>query len=307
MDVTELKAKIKSSNLPNFLIFTGDEWAVQKIYIQQIGRRDMEIRRIDSIADIVSKLKNKSLLSTHKILYTVRDDKELMSNSKWWGKIEKLLGDNMLILLVTKPDKRTKFYTQYKDAFIEFKPLNETNLKKYIQSKIQLSNKNCDQLIEVCEGNYGRILLEIDKIQNFGKASNYNDIFENLLKDGTIYRPPKDAIFDFVDAILDRKEQKVFELYEDCKGVGEGTLPLLSVLFNNAKAVLQVQACESKDIAKTTGLTGWQIMNAKKHLRKYSEEELEELLQLITKCEQGIKTGEIEEQFVIEYILVNTL
>lgn len=309
MEVTELKAKIKSNTVPNFLIFTGDEWAVQKIYIQQIASRDMEVRRIESITDILHKLRNKSFTNKHRILYTVRDDKDIMSNPKLWGKLEKLLGKNILILLITKPDKRTKFYNQYKSSFIEFKPLNEASLKKYVQQEIDLSDKNCEKLIQVCEGNYGRILLEIDKIKHYEIRPNLypNSIFELLLKDGTIYQPPADAIFDFVDAVLDRKVQKAYELYENCKGVGEGTLPLLSVLFNNAKAVLQVQTCTSKDTTKTTGLNGWQIMNAKKHLDAYYPEELQELLHLITACEQGIKKGTIEEQFVIDYILVNTL
>lgn len=315
MEVTELKAKIKSNKLPNFLIFTGDEWAVQNIYIRQIASRNMEVRRIDSITDIISKLKNKSFLSNQKLLYVVRDDKELMSNAKWWGRIEKLLGNNILILLITKPDKRTKFYNQYKNTFIEFKPLNEANLKKYVLKEIpKASSKNIDTLITICEGNYGRILLELDKIKHwrigYGKDKQQlmpeDGALLRLINDGTIYKPPKDAIFDFVDAVLDRKAQKAFELYENCKGVGEATLTLLTVLFNNAKAVLQVQDCESKDVSKSTGLTGWQIMNAKKHLNNYDTEELEDLLQLITRCEQAIKTGEIEDQFVVEYILVNT-
>ena len=315
MEVTELKAKIKSNKIPNFLIFTGDEWAVQNIYIRQIASRNMEVRRIDSITDIISKLKNKSFLSNQKLLYVVRDDKELMSNAKWWGKIEKLLGNNILILLITKPDKRTKFYNQYKNTFIEFKPLNEANLKKYVLKEIpKASSKNIDTLITVCEGNYGRILLELDKIKHWriGYGKDKQELIPEdgallrLINDGTIYKPPKDAIFDFVDAVLDRKAQKAFELYENCKGVGEATLTLLTVLFNNAKAVLQVQDCESKDVSKSTGLTGWQIMNAKKHLNNYETEELEDLLQLITRCEQAIKTGEIEDQFVVEYILVNT-
>ena len=275
MEVTELKAKIKSNKLPNFLIFTGDEWAVQNIYIRQIASRNMEVRRIDSITDIIPKLKNKSFLSNQKLLYVVRDDKELMSNAKWWGRIEKLLGNNILILLITKPDKRTKFYNQYKNTFIEFKPLNEANLKKYVLREIpKASSKNIDTLITICEGNYGRILLELDKIKHwrigYGKDKQQlmpeDGALLRLINDGTIYKPPKDAIFDFVDAVLDRNAQKAFELYENCKGVGEATLTLLTVLFNNAKAVLQVQDCESKDVSKSTGLTGWQIMNAKKHL-----------------------------------------
>ena len=314
MELNELKAKIKSSNLPNFLIFTGDEWEIQKIYIQQIGARNMGYSRIDSVSEILSKLSSRSLTGSKRTLYVVRDDKFLMSTEKLWGKLEKLLGDNILILLITKPDKRTKFYNRYKSAFVEFKPLNEANLKKYIQSKIQLSDKNCDQLIEICEGNYGRILLEIDKIKQYRTGGDFDDspkifdyCFNELLQDGTIYKPPKDAIFDFVDAVLDRKVQKAFDLYEQCKGVGEATLPILTNLFNNAKAVLQLQTCTTKDAAKTTGLNGWQIMNAKKHMDSYDNEELKDLLLLITECEQGIKTGEIDDPVVIDYILVSVM
>lgn len=82
---------------------------------------------------------------------------------------------------------------------------------------------------------------------------------------------------------------------------------MLSVLYNNAKAVLQVQSYDGNNLSKATGLTGWQIKNAKPHVNKYSDEELIELLRLIQKCESGIKTGQIEEQFVIEYILARIL
>ena len=68
-----------------------------------------------------------------------------------------------------------------------------------------------------------------------------------------------------------------------------------------------MQTCTSKDVAKTTGLTGWQIMNAKQHLDAYDNNELMYMLKLIQYCEQAIKTGQIEEQFVIDYILVRVL
>ena len=60
MELTELKNKIKTNKVPNFLIFTGDEWEVQKIYIQQIAK-DKAYSRIDSITDILGKLNTKSL------------------------------------------------------------------------------------------------------------------------------------------------------------------------------------------------------------------------------------------------------
>lgn len=315
MDVSALKAYIQTKKIPNILIFSGQEWEVQKIYINQIVKvTGLESKRVDSISNVVSKFKSTSFVNKD-YLYIARDDSEYMQNEKLQELVKQTIGKNMFVLLLTNIDKRLKFYKTYKDSIVDFEPLKPMVLKKYIQKQITLSDKNCDKLMEVCEYDYGRCLLEIDKIKQYATA--YNDgnsnetdpsqVFEWLLKDGTIYTPPKDAIFDFVDAILDHKCELAFNLYEQCKAVGEATLVMISVLYNNAKAVLQVQSCNSKDISKSTGLTGWQIMNAKKHVGKYRNSELIHIMKNCVKCERGIKTGKIEEQFAMDYILVQIL
>lgn len=170
MDVSILKAKIKSNKIPSYLIFTGSEWEVQKIYIQQIAKvTDSDVVRIDSISSIYNKLKNKSFISKS-VCYVVRDDKDLMENEKLQQQLNSLLGDNILIHLITSVDKRTKFYSTYKDKIIEFEPLKPEILKKYIKKQIDLSDKNCQILIDICESDYGRILLEIDKIRRYVDA-----------------------------------------------------------------------------------------------------------------------------------------
>lgn len=311
MDVSTLKAKIKSKQLPHYIIFSGTEWKVQEIYINQIVKvTGKESKRIDSIADIYSQLKNRSFVQKSKI-YIVRDDKDLMQNEKLQKQIDDVLGDNMLIHTLTSVDKRTKFYKAYKDTIIEFEPLTDAILKKYIKKEIELSDKNCDKLIAVCEHDYGRILLEIDKIKRYvnylGPAPMYDGVFEKLLKDGTIYEPPYDAVFDFVDAVLRGKVNRAFDLLSQSYESGEATMVLLSVLYNNAKAVLQVQTCESKDIGKTTGLTGWQIKNAMDKRWVYTDKELQNMLKTIQKVESGIKTGRIDEAIAMDYILVRCL
>ena len=308
MDVSGLKIHIKSNTIPNILYFTGNEWEVQKLFIQQISKvTALEIIRVDSIMDVLGKFKSRSFVQKSYI-YIVRDDKQYMDDEKAQALLPGIIGKNMFILLLTNVDKRTKFYKTNKDSIVEFEALPERMLIKYIQKDISLSENNCKKLIEVCESDYGRILLEIDKIKRFDHEMTIgkDNAFEHLLCEGIIYTPPKDAIFDFVDAVLDRNI-RCFDLYEQCKAVGEATLVMISVLYNNAKAVLQVQSCESKDISKSTGLTGFQIMNAKKHIGKYRSGELVKLMKKCIECEQGIKTGKIEEQFAVEYILVNVL
>lgn len=318
MDVKELKAKIISKEVPSFLVFHGDEWEVQKVFIQQMSKSmALPVRYIDSVTDIMKKLKSSTISGTADYIYVVRDDKALTTDEKVLARVRNSIGNSILILLLTKLDKRLKFYTGNKDSIIVFEALTEAELTKLINKEIPLSDDNIHKLIEVCDSNYGRIRLEIDKIKSYisgacrqyGKPCNVDidEAFNYLLDVGVIYREPKDAIFDFVNAILDRKVNKAYALYEDCKAVNESTLAILTNLFNNVRYIMQVQMCTSKDVSKSTGLTGWQINNARKHLNVYSDKELGIILKLIQWCEKGIKTGQIEEQFVIDYILVRIL
>ena len=317
MDVSTLKAQIKSKQLPSYLIFSGDEWKVQQIYIEQIAKvTGKAVQHVDDVSSIYGKLRNKSFIQKG-IIYIVRDDKELMTSEKLQQQISNgLLGDNILIHLLTNIDKRTKFYKQYKDSIIEFEALSDAMLKKYILKEIKLSDSNLQRLIEICEHDYGRILLEIDKIKIYTRVALMNGdssskpfdmTFEQLVGDGTIYEPPYDAIFDLVDAILDRKVNKAFDLLQQSYDVGEATMVMLSVLYNNAKAVLQVQVYHGDKITEGTGLTAWQIKNAKPHVGKYSEEELIYIVQLIQKVESGIKTGKMEDEFAMQYLLTHIM
>ena len=311
MEITEVKSHIKNKTFNNFYIFTGPEWKVQRLYIDQMSKvAGKEIRYIDSVTDIYGKRNNTAFIQKSYV-YVIRDDKELLQNEKLQSQLNSIAGKNILVLLLTSVDKRTKFYKSYKSTIVEFEPLKPEILARYIQKEISLSESNCNKLMEVCEYDYGRCLLEIDKIkQHHASPIHFADVnltFEYLIGNGTIYQPPKDAIFDFVDAILDVDVNLSFDLYHQCLAVGEATMVMISVLYNNAKAVLQVQSCKSGDISKSTGLTNWQITNAKKHTGKRSNRELLDIIGLCQEAQQGIVTGTIEEEFVIENLLVRIL
>ena len=175
MDVSTLKAYIKSNRLPNYIIFAGDEWKVQEIYIQQIAKvTKRNVIRIDSITDIYSKLKNRSFVQKPAV-YVVRDDKELMQNEKLQGQIETVLNQNILIHLVTNLDKRTRFYKSFKASICDFERLSDKMLEKYTLREISLSKRNLERLIDICEHDFGKILLEIDKIKNYVKYVETHD------------------------------------------------------------------------------------------------------------------------------------
>lgn len=314
MTAAELKAQIISNTLNSIYIFTGTEIEVRNIFINQIASLGYNVVRAEELSDIYSNLKRQGMASKP-TLYVVAECSELLKNEKSWKVFNINIGKNMLVFTFTSLDKRVKFYKQYKDLIVEFEPLKPELLKKYILKEIDLSDKNCDKLIEICEGDYGRCLLEIDKIKHFvagyGKDKQMQmpeeGGFLRLLSSGVIYQPPKDAIFDFVDAVLNRDANRSFKLMRESYDSGEATLVMVSNLYSNFKSLLQVQSCKSRDISNATGLTGWQISNAKKYLNKYRTGELVNAIHSIRNIEIGIKTGMIEEQIAIPYLLCGIL
>jgi len=303
MNVNELKSKIKSNTIPNFLIFTGEEIQIQRIYRNKIAETlKLPLIYCDTVKDVYGKINNNSFITTT-CCYVVFEDKEFASEEKLWQLIKSKLKNNILILQYSKIDKRGKFYKQ--NDVVEFEKLDERLLVKYVQRDCNLNESNALDLINICENDYSRILLEIDKINNINGDS--NTVYKKLVNEGTIYKPPYDAIFDFVDAVLRRNGNLSFELLKISYDLGENTLTLLSALYLNTKQVLQVQSCTSSDICKSTGLTSFQVKCSREKSNYYSNGELVSLLKRIGETERGIKSGIIEEKYAIPNLLINTL
>lgn len=311
MNIADVKTQIKNKKIQPYYIFAGEEIEIQRLYINKIAEvLGLDVVRVESIADVWSSIVTPTLFDSA-CVYVVRDDKDLIQDDILQTQIERNnLNGNIIIHLISSLDKRTKLYKSNSDKIVLFEHLTTDMLIKYCQREIALNKRNCERLITICENDYSRLLLEIDKIKRYCQVHcNYgvNDVFEQFVEDGTIAVPPQDAIFDLVDAILKRQRCKAFDLLEQCYAVGEANMVILSVLYNNAKQVLQVQACESSDIVKSTGLTPFQVKCAKEKCGCYYNDELVDMLGLIQKIQKGIITGQIEDAISVNYLLVNIL
>lgn len=310
MDLTTLKSHIKNKTFDDYYIFTGPEIAVMRIYLNQIAKvLGATVKSLESLEVLSQKLTNKTMLK-NACIYTLRDSKDFIFDDKINAKITQNFAsyDMPVVFLYTSIDKRSKVYKNSQDRIVEFDYLPESVLVKYIQKEIDLSEVNCKKLIEVCESDYNRIMLEIDKILHYTDFTNssVNSAFTELLKNGTIYSPPRDAVFMFVDAVLKNKPRLAFELLEESYESGEATMILLSNLYNSAKQLLQVQSYQGEGkITDATGLTPFQVKLASGRKHIHSNGDLIHLMRLTRDAEKGIKTGEIEEMMAVPYILVN--
>jgi DNA polymerase III delta subunit len=307
MTVNDVKRQIKANKLCPFYVFTGAEIEAQRIYINKVAEvTGKPVKRIESVKEAFNKRASILKLSN---VYVCRDDAEFWKSATEISAVDELLGDNILILEMTDIDGRSKASKLYADRIITFEYMDADTLYKYVQKVCSLSDENTFDLIDLCERDYSRILLETNKVHVYARAQGVgaDEAFETLVSEGAISRPPKDAIFDFTDAFLRADISRAFNLLKDCKEIGEPSLRLISVLYSNIKRVLQVQICESKDICKTTGLTAWDVKIARQTAGSWQSADLVFFLKTLQRVEQGIKTGEIDEESAIDYFLVSAL
>jgi DNA polymerase III delta subunit len=313
LTLPQLKQQIKDGEFDDWYIFTGEEHEVLNIYIDHIANKSGAKKvYVDDLSSIFSKSRQSSLVKI-KTLYVIIDDKDFLTNEKAWKALQRKspFNDDIVIFYYTSRDKRNKFWKQFADRVVEFEHLDKRLLTKYIRKDLDLSDRNCEELIDICENDYGRILLEIDKIKRYqlsaeedGEYGTFDEVFDILSRNGTIYKPPKDAIFDFVNAVLDRDVDLAYDLLEQSYAVGEANMVLISVLYNSFKNLMLVQTRRNKE---DIGLNGWQIKNVSSYVDNYSTGELIRAMKILRKIEVGIKRGEIPDDISVNYFLVEVI
>lgn len=307
MEVLDIRQQIRDKNIDNFYIFTGDEVAVQKEYVLKLSEvGGCKIKRLDSIADVFNQ--RVTSLVKQRFCFVIVNDMDMLKNEKSWA-FQKALGNNMLILQFSNIDKRSAFYKHFEDKIVDFQYLPETILLKYLKRDTKLSKPYAKKLIEICENDYSRIRLEVDKVKRYAeiKQITEDDALRKLVESDIIYIPAKDRVFEFVDAVASGKITDSFKLLNACRDSEEPTLIMISLLYAQMRRLLQVQGCQSKDIEKVTGLKDWEIRNTKPYCGVYSNSELVNAMKLIRQVEKGLKVGLISEDISVDYLLINIL
>lgn len=312
MELLELQKQIIDKNLNLFYVFVGDEIAIQKIYINKMAEiTKLQIEYVENFKSIYNKLQQNDIFNTKK-LYVIMDDVEFTKQDKLWLDFDYTQNNgNLVIFKFNNLDKRSKYYKHYENEIVEFNKLSEDVLIQYIHKELpELSNENCKELITICNSSYNQILLEIDKLKNYELNKTNNNInidFTLLNMNGAFHKDISDITFEFIDKIIRRDVKAVYNLWQQIIKVGENNLKLLALLYNNFKTILLIQSCKSNDICKTTGLQYYQVKYNQDKQNIYTTSELIYILRKIQQIEENIKTGLIDDNIALGYLLVNIL
>ena len=315
MTIIDLKNQIMKNCLTNVYIFVGEEIGIMNIYLNQMSKTlNMPVTRAESVASIYAECTSKSMFGNTTGFYVIRNDKDITKEEKAYQSLSKDIGKNVIVLLYDKVDSRLKFGKFFKDQTITFEKLAPNVLKSYVKKSCpNLSDKNCEHLIELCNGSYDLCMLEVDKILHYQETTydkdDYKDsvdhCFDVLLKSGVIYQPEESDVFKWTEAVCNRKD--AFKLERVLRDNGTQSINMLGTLYNSMKSVMLIQCCTGQHVCEVTGLDNRQVYFNKKYVGRYKTEELVRNVKLISRVVDGIKNGLYDDTYATRFVLCNIL
>ena len=317
MELVDLMKSISCNSIPHFLILYGEEQKIIDIYIQNIVQSaDGKKVVVDNVSQAVKDNGKKSLDKSIKV-YVVTEDTAFLTKEEAWENVRKSMHKNYLILRYHSLDKRSAFVRKNQQNIVEFSHLSYDVLQQYIYRDLpDLSDENASKLISYCNNDYGRILLEVDKIKQYNEyiacftnGISIDKCFEELDKQGLFHKEIGDITFELTGAVLGGYPEKAIQKLDEAKRKGEPAMMIASILYNGFRNLLAYQGLgkNKQGATERTGMTKGELYGCTKNVGGYNVEEVKRNMLFCQQVESGIKMGTIDEDIALEYLVLSCL
>lgn len=294
-----------------YSILFGEEQKIIDIYIDKLSELGYTKVYKESVADAIKETNKGGFIKTKKIIIVSNDDEFIKHETKW-ELLKELKSKNIIVLRYFNLKKTTKFYKFFKDNCVEFNYVNDEVFQNYILKMVpKLSDKNVYRLQDICKNNYGRLLLEVDKIKNLSKKleCSSNTAFNQLLEDDLFVSEIGDITFKLTDAITYGDLKNTQKYLMQAKIKGEPVLRVISIIYNNFINLLAYQGLGKNkiDAADRIGVSEKQLWVIKKNSGGYNNKELLRNINICQQVESDIKLGRLSENIALDYLVLNCL
>ena len=301
MKIEELKNLIEQNNYRGepfiFNEVNNCDFIVHQYINDLVLRNNFQLVNVDSIKKIPFNTNNFLSFSddNYFYLYTTYSEEELRNIVNF---------KNCCIIYIGKKLKNVLDIEEY---IINIPKIENWQIKDYVYSRgAGVDRKDLDYLLELTNSDLWRLEKELDKIEIFDKSYR-KEIFKQFINNGIFNDLTTYNTFSFTDAVIKRQKTKVFEIYQKLQEMGTNYMGVIALLYNNFRNIIKIQLSPNPS-PENTGLKPNQFYAIKKNsIGYYNKDELLHIFDLLTKIDKQIKTGEIEVDKSIEYLLVNIL
>ena len=116
-------------------------------------------------------------------------------------------------------------------------------------------------------------------------------------------------IFDMVRAVTEHRQKQALDQYYDLLALKEPPMRILYLLARQYSQLLQISAMSreglpQQEIASAAGVPPFVVKRSLGLIRRYTEEQLEEILKELIAMEEEVKTGRLEDRLSVELAIV---
>lgn len=217
------------------------------------------------------------------------------------------------IFAETEVDKRSRLYKAVKanGRATEFPVQDENTLRRWIAGLSAKEGKGItDQTVryflEKTGSDMSNIRTELEKL--FCYTLERKTITEADV-DAVCSRQVSNQIFDMVNAIADKKQERALNLYYDLLALKEPPMRILFLIARQFNLLMQVKECRKKGYDNRTiaGKTGLRDFIVGKYASQASRFELDALKEAVNACvetEESVKTGRLNDVMSVELLII---
>lgn len=317
-----IKEHIKSKNFKQFYLLYGTENYLVKLYRDKLKHailgddtmnysyfegKDINLNEINDISQTLPFFNDKRLI--------ILENSGMFKTSNDLSDILKASPESTIFIFVeAEIDRRNKAYRFIKDNGVisEMKVLDDKNLKLFIVSLLDSVGKKitvntADYLLEMTGSDMDNLSNEVDKLISYSLD---RDTITKDDIDAVVTTQITGKIFQMMDAIGLKRQNKALSLYYDLLSVRERPSHILYLITRHFNILLQVKDLLDNGFSKSaiTEKVGVPPFTTGKYMnqsRNYSKRQLIDALSLSVDTEEQIKTGRIQDKVGVELLIIS--
>ena len=297
MDIEKLKDSIENKTIGDspIIFVISDTDFIPRQYVHQISKlRNLEIEQTDNISKLGRK--KKSLLEADtkesNITLVVVDELGDIGTS--------ILGKKNLYVITKK--LLSDFPKELSQIVVKVPKLESWQIRDYAYSIADgVKREKLDWLLQLCGNNIYRLDNELQKLSQFSKTQR-TELFDNMAYDGTFDDLMSVQLFDLSNAVCTKDFQKLSYIIPMVKESGINEFAVVAVLLNSFKNMTRVQLSKNPEV-ELKDMSSKQIYAIRKNCGKYSKEQLNKILQFLYSIDYKIKSGNLDIDSTVEYLV----
>ncbi len=280
----------------------GDE-----INVTRISGEDIDVRNLIDLAETMPFFADRRSIFLDDTGLFKKGSEELAEY------MEEIPESTYLIFTETEVDKRTRTFKQAAKLgrAVDFKRRNEDELKRWILGRIRREDKQITrQVLELFLSRTGddmdHIDTELEKLlcYTMGKDAILEEDVEAVCGSRL-----SDRIFDMVDAVAEKRQERAIELYLDLLLLKEAPMKILTLLTRQFEILLELKEMSREhvredEMAERVGRSRYLVRKFLRQTGMFTDRQLEDAVRGGVQAEEDIKTGRMNDRLAVEMFLM---